>query len=109
MITQYNIQERVINTDFIISKIKKARELEFKDDDRGAILQIKQKDGSIVYKIPLKNVMDADIIYLKKYRRSDKLIQIIFTEDEQRLRIIRLNIQDDQIDGLIQKIHGCIL
>jgi hypothetical protein len=105
MSTQYTIQKRITNTDFIISKIKKARKLEIKDDKEGAILQIELKDGRIIYEIPLKNVVETDIICLRQYRKTDKLIQIIFTEGKQHLRIMRLNIQDNQIDSLIQKIH----
>jgi hypothetical protein len=109
MDTEYIIQKRVLNTDFILSKTKKARKLKIKENEEGAILQIKLKDGSIIYEIPLKNVLEADIIRILKFHRSDKLIQIIFTEDRERLRIMRLNIHDKQIDSLYRKVHELIL
>jgi hypothetical protein len=101
MTTSYIIQKRVINTDFLISKTKKARKVTIE----GANLEIKLKNDKPVCTICLKNVIETDIIYLKKYRKTDKLIQIIFVEDKEKLRIMRLNIQDDQIDNLNHKIH----
>jgi hypothetical protein len=101
---QYNIQKRVLNSDFTLSRTKNANKLEIKEDQGGAILKIKQGEDTILYEIPLKNVIETDIICLKKYRKTDKLIQIIFIEGKQHLRIMRLNVQDNQIDSLNDKI-----
>ena len=105
MSLEYNIQKGVQNGDFIISRTKKATKLEIKEDKGGAILKIKVGEYTVLYEIPLKNVIETGIICLKKYRKTDKLIQIIFIEGKQHLRIMRLNIQDDQIDGLNDKIR----
>lgn len=109
MRTKYIIQKRIINTDFLLSKTKKANKLEIKEDQESAIVEDKiagrPKNDMILYKIPLKDVIETAIIDLKKYRKIDKLIQIIFIEDKQRLRIMRLNIQDDKIKDLEEKIR----
>lgn len=105
MSTKYTIQKRVLNTDFIFSETEKAQTLEIKEDFKDPILQFKLEDDTIIYEIPLRNIIDTEIINLRKYRKVDKLIQIIFMEDKLRLRIMRLNVQDNQIESLSRKIQ----
>jgi hypothetical protein len=57
------------------------------------------------YEIPLNNILEAEIIYQKNINKTDLLMQIIFLESNQRLRIARINIQDDQIRKLRDKVR----
>jgi hypothetical protein len=93
----------------MFSKTKKAQTLEVKEDFKDPMLQFKLEDDTIIYEIPIRNILDTEIINLRKYRKIDKLIQIIFMEDKQRLRIIRLNVQDNQIECLNHKIQELII
>ena len=93
----------------MFSKTKKAQTLEVKEDFKDPMLQFKLEDDTIIYEIPIRNILDTEIINLRKYRKIDKLIQIIFMEDKQRLRIIRLNVQDNQIECLNRKIQELII
>lgn len=100
------IQKRTRNSDFQLSRIKKARILEIGVNKEGNILQFRPKDcEKPTYEIPLNNILEAEIIYQKNINKTDLLMQIIFLESNQRLRIARINIQDDQIRKLRDKVR----
>lgn len=105
MAIEYNLDRRVINADFITSKMKKANKLIIRYDAKGSLLAIKGKDGNTLYEIPLENIKDVNVISQRQYQERDKLIQIVFVEGKQRTRIIRINIRDQEIDDLICKIN----
>lgn len=110
MTIEYNLDRRVINADFITSKMKKADKLIIRYNAKGSILEIKGKDDkgkddSVLYEIPLENIKGMNIISQRQFQERDKLIQVVFVEGKQHTRIIRVNIRDQEIDGLICKIN----
>jgi ribosomal protein L40E len=105
MTIEYELEKKVMNADFITSKMKNANKLIIRYDPEGSILEIKSKNDYVIYEIPLENIKDAYVVYQRRYQDRDKLIQIVFTEGTEHIRIIRVNIRDSEIDGLIHKIN----
>jgi hypothetical protein len=106
--TQYTIEKKIINTDFFISRIRNAREIVIRLRDQRYILEFISEANDILYQIPLESIEEIHLSYQRLGRlskREDKLIQIVFTDEALRLRTIRVNIQDDQIDDLLNQIR----
>jgi len=121
----YVLHNKFFNKDFIPSEIANAKKIVIHKDKNHAFLQVFGKDlkkkCNIILQIPLESIKDTSIITQRQYRQKDKLIQIVYKEktqsvgtaeeikkpyfQPQRLRIIRLDIVDDKVQKVYNKIN----
>lgn len=104
----YRLEKKIVNSDFFISEIRNAIEIVIGQREKVFLLLFKSKDDDIVYEIPLENIKETEVSYQRLGRfskKDDKLIQIVFTDEDLRLRTIRVNVEDSQIEDLLDQIR----
>ena len=98
---QYKLHNKFINKDF---EIASAKSIVFREGLLHHFIDVKDKNERIIMPIPLENIKHIRIITQRQFRQKDRLLQFIFTEETKRLRIIRLDILDSEIDEVFTKI-----
>lgn len=114
LIAEFDLEKKPLTSDFFILNIDEVRRIVIVHSKKRYLFQLRrnQNNSNIVYEIPMENIREADISYEwtgKKEKRKDLLIQLIFDVDQRydrkRLRTIRLNVQDKDIDNIITQIN----
>ncbi len=100
---EYNLEKKYINSDFTTAEIRKAKSIVIKEIEN-PIISIKEKEKAIL-NIPIVDIIDITTINQRQYKKTDRLIQVIYIGNRQKLKIISLNIIDNQIEAFINNIR----
>jgi hypothetical protein len=98
---QYYLHNKFINKDF---QIASAKSIVIQDDILHHFVALKDRNDAIIVPIRLENVKHISKVTQRQFRHKDTLLEFIFTEESKRLRIIRLDILDSEIDEVFDKI-----
>jgi hypothetical protein len=97
------------NEDFLISDIKHANKLIIRSTGLGNYLEFtKNNDPSILYKIPLRDIENVDITEQdigKIKETKDKIIQIVFNDEQSQRIIIWVNPGSSYVDDVRKEIE----
>ena len=102
---EYILKKKYINSDFINTRIKKAKSIIIKENEIPKIIVREKEKENTIIEIAIDDIINVSIINQKQYRKTDKLIQLVYTNDSKKIKIIRLNIQDQQIEEFINEIR----
>jgi hypothetical protein len=92
---EYTLQKKFINSDFINPKIKKAESIIIKENSNPSLITRGKEKENIIIEIPIVAIINISVINQKQYRNTDR----------KRLKIIRINIIDKQIEEFVNEIR----
>jgi hypothetical protein len=91
---KYDLGNKYKNKDF---QIKGAKEIIIREDKDFPFIEVVSKEKNCLMKIPLQDVEHLETVTQRQYLGKDTLIEIIFTMEARRLRIIRLDVDDSEV------------